>query len=162
MRKLECPGCGANLTLKDDDREFAFCEFCGAKILLDDYRSSQRITKHIIDEAELRRIEVEQENIKFKALEKQRSDILKRWDEEEFRLEREISNAKKNVNTCLWLCLVGIGIYALPFVWVKYNNLKNDYETKKTHRDYMRSLSVETFMQKIEAEQETEAVKKNQ
>ena len=154
MRKLECPGCGANLTLKDDNRDFAFCEFCGAKIMLDDHRSTQHITKHIIDEAQIKRIELEQENIKFKALEKQRDEIIERWDEEEFKLEREMSNAKHNVNTCLWLCLVGIGIYALPFCWVKYNNLKKDYETKKKHRDYMRTLSVETFMQKIEAEQE--------
>lgn len=155
MRKLECPGCGANLTLKDDNRDFAFCEFCGAKIMLDDHRSSQHITKHIIDEAQIKRIEAEQENMKFKALEKQRSEILERWDTEQFRDEAEIAKAKKNVNTCLWLCLVGIGIYALPFVWVKYNNLKNSYETKKKHRDYMRTLPIESFMEKIKEEQET-------
>lgn len=155
MRKLECPGCGANLELKDNSREFAFCEFCGAKIMFDDYRSSQHITKHIIDEAEIKRIEAEKENMKFQELQSRRSEILKQWDSEQFRAEAEIARTKKNLNTSLWLCLLGIGIYIFPFFLIKLNNLKKDYETKKKHRDYMRTLSVETFMQKIESEQET-------
>lgn len=64
MRKLECPSCGANLELKEDNRDFAFCEFCGAKIMLDDYRS----THHIVDEARLKEAETEQ-MIKLKQLE---------------------------------------------------------------------------------------------
>ena len=31
---LKCPGCDANLQL-DDGREFAFCQFCGIKIMMD-------------------------------------------------------------------------------------------------------------------------------
>lgn len=56
MRKLECPSCGANLELKEDNRDFAFCEFCGAKITLDDFRS----THHVVDEARLKEAETEQ------------------------------------------------------------------------------------------------------
>lgn len=105
MRKLECPGCGANLELKEDNRDFAFCEYCGAKIMLDDYRSSQHITKHIIDEAQLRRIEAEQENMEFQARQSQRSDILKQWDAEQAEAERNIEQAKSNLHLCLWLCV---------------------------------------------------------
>lgn len=64
MRKLECPGCGANLELKEDDRDFAFCEYCGAKIMLDDYRSTHRI----VDEARLKEAETDQV-IKLKQME---------------------------------------------------------------------------------------------
>ena len=56
MRKLECPGCGANLELKEDNRDFAFCEYCGAKITFDDFRS----THHYVDEARLVEAETEQ------------------------------------------------------------------------------------------------------
>lgn len=31
LKALICPQCGANLQL-DDNREFGFCEFCGAKV----------------------------------------------------------------------------------------------------------------------------------
>ena len=31
---VDCPSCGANLTF-DDSREFAFCEYCGSKIVQD-------------------------------------------------------------------------------------------------------------------------------
>ena len=48
MQKCKCPSCGAELMFRDD-REFAFCEYCGSKLLLDDYRETHRY----IDEAEL-------------------------------------------------------------------------------------------------------------
>lgn len=95
MRKLECPGCGANLTLQDDNREFAFCEFCGAKITLDDYRSSY----HVVDEARLKEAETEQ-MIRKKQLE---------WAE-----KQEVENEKKKrlkIKTTLILgaiCVVSI------------------------------------------------------
>ena len=52
MRECVCPNCNANLSIHNTNRDFAFCEFCGAKIMLDDYR----ITQHIINEAQLRRV----------------------------------------------------------------------------------------------------------
>lgn len=64
MRTLKCTNCNANLTIQDDNRDFAFCEFCGTKIMLDDYRSTHRI----VDEAKIKQAEVERE-IKLKELE---------------------------------------------------------------------------------------------
>lgn len=55
MRSAMCPSCGANVIIKKDNREFCFCEYCGAKILLDDYRSTHRV----VDEAKLKQIESE-------------------------------------------------------------------------------------------------------
>ena len=59
MRKFKCPDCGATLSIKDDDREFAFCEYCGSKILMDDYRSTHRI----VDEAKIREADVREKEI---------------------------------------------------------------------------------------------------
>ena len=73
MRKLECPGCGASLELKEDNRDFAFCEYCGAKITLDDYRSIHRI----VDEAQLKHEETQQ-MIKLKQFE-----VLNEYKEQE-------------------------------------------------------------------------------
>ena len=46
-RTVKCPGCGADLTVKDGNRDFMFCEFCGTKIRLDDYQETHRF----VDEA---------------------------------------------------------------------------------------------------------------
>ena len=53
---VKCSNCGANIELKDEQREFCFCEYCGSKILLDDYR----ITNHIVDEARIKEAEAYQ------------------------------------------------------------------------------------------------------
>ena len=52
-RMVKCPGCGADLTVKDDNRDFMFCEFCGTKIRLDDYQETHRF----VDEAKVRRVD---------------------------------------------------------------------------------------------------------
>ena len=59
------------------------------------------------------------------------------------------------------VCLVGIGIYALPFVYVKYNNLQKDYQTKKSHRDYLRTLSTDEFFQQLKADRKAEMTNSN-
>lgn len=63
MRTCKCPNCNATLTIEDESRDFAFCQYCGAKIMLDDYRSTQRI----VDEAKIKQIEYERE-IRLKEL----------------------------------------------------------------------------------------------
>ncbi|WP_303788010.1 hypothetical protein [Ruminococcus flavefaciens] len=64
MRTLKCTNCNASLSIQDDNRDFAFCEYCGNKIMLDDYRSTQRI----VDEAKRKQAETEKE-ITMKQLE---------------------------------------------------------------------------------------------
>lgn len=61
MKTFKCPSCDANLTFSDD-REFGFCEYCGTKILLEDYRVTQRI----IDEAKIKEAEVHEKELEFK------------------------------------------------------------------------------------------------
>jgi DNA-directed RNA polymerase subunit RPC12/RpoP len=55
MRACKCPNCGANLSFDDTSRDYAFCEYCGAKIDLMDKRTYH--TEHIIDEAKIKNAE---------------------------------------------------------------------------------------------------------
>ena len=56
-RTVKCPSCGAELTVKDDNRDFMFCEFCGTKVRLDDYQE----THGYVNEAEVQRVKAEKE-----------------------------------------------------------------------------------------------------
>jgi acetyl-CoA carboxylase beta subunit len=48
-RTVKCPSCGAELTVKDENRDFMFCEYCGTKVRLDDYQETHRF----VDEARI-------------------------------------------------------------------------------------------------------------
>ena len=79
MRACICPNCKANLCFDENNhREFMYCEFCGAKVLLDDYRSSH----HIVDEAKIKQAETDR-IIKLKKLE------MEQQEKEYQRLEKE-------------------------------------------------------------------------
>lgn len=56
-RTVKCPSCGADLTVRDDNRDFMFCEFCGTKVRLDDYQETHRY----VNEAEVQRVKAEKE-----------------------------------------------------------------------------------------------------
>ena len=148
MRVCACPSCGAELSILNTNREFAFCEYCGAKIMLDDLR----ITEKIIDVAQLKRIEFDQQSRDIAAQQQQRSDIYSQWDAEQKNDELEIEKAKSQLHTCILLCFVVIGFYALPFFAVKYSNLKKEFAQKKARRNLMRSLPLERFFQEMEHE----------
>ena len=64
MKIHNCPNCNATLDLEVNNREFAFCQYCGTKILLDDYRSTHRF----VDEARIKEAELECQ-IRLKELE---------------------------------------------------------------------------------------------
>ena len=63
-RTVKCPGCGADLTVKDDNRDFMFCEYCGTKVRLDDYQETHRY----VNEAEVKKVEAARE-IELKKME---------------------------------------------------------------------------------------------
>lgn len=74
-RTVKCPSCGAELTAKDDNRDFMFCEFCGTKVRLDDYQETHRY----VNEAEVQRVKAEKE-LELKRMEmeeKKRKDDIK-------------------------------------------------------------------------------------
>jgi tRNA(Ile2) C34 agmatinyltransferase TiaS len=74
-RTVKCPSCGAELTVKDDNRDFMFCEFCGTKVRLDDYQETHRY----VNEAEVQRVKAEKEL----ELKKMEFEERKRHEEDE-------------------------------------------------------------------------------
>lgn len=56
-RTVKCPGCGADLTVKEGNRDFMFCEYCGTKVRLDDYQETHRY----VNEAEVKKVEADRE-----------------------------------------------------------------------------------------------------
>ena len=70
-RTVKCPGCGADLTVKDENRDFMFCEYCGTKVRLDDYQETHRY----VDEARIKEAELEMKKLEVE--EKKRRDERK-------------------------------------------------------------------------------------
>lgn len=96
-RTVKCPSCGAELTVKDDNRDFMFCEFCGTKVRLDDYQETHRY----VNEAEVQRVKAEKE------LE------LKRMEMEEKRIQEAKNEEKKVPSLLLLLILIPLIGYML-------------------------------------------------
>lgn len=95
MRTYKCPNCNAQLSF-DDSREFAFCQYCGAKIMLDDYRATYRV----VDEARIHETETN------------RVIRLKELEIEEKKREREHKEEK-----WFWICWsIGIGVSFLTLL----------------------------------------------
>lgn len=66
---LKCPECNAPLKV-DPNREFIYCEYCGAKILLDKEEKVSRT----IDEAEVRKAEA-QEKIRIEEIKADQNEL---------------------------------------------------------------------------------------
>nr|DAV74292.1 MAG TPA: 24-sterol C-methyltransferase [Caudoviricetes sp.] len=97
-RTVKCPSCGGELTVKDENRDFMFCEYCGTKVMLDDYRETHRF----VDEARI------QESKDAKELE------LKKMEQERWRAEdRDKSMASfLKVMGLIIAALILYGIYS--------------------------------------------------
>lgn len=79
-RTVKCPSCGAELAIKDESRDFMFCEYCGTKVRLDDYQETHRF----VDEAKVRRVDA------FKDI------TMKGMELHEKKQEQEREEAEKN------------------------------------------------------------------
>lgn len=93
-RTVKCPGCGADLTVKDDNRDFMFCEFCGTKIRLDDYQETHRF----VDEARI------QESKDAKELR------IKEMEFEERKRKEDLKSAFAIIKVSLGITLGGLGL----------------------------------------------------
>ena len=99
MRACFCPNCGASLKFEDDNRDFGFCQFCGAKIMLDDYRSTHRV----VDEA---RIHEDETNRMIKMREMEMAE--KEWEELKEKHDHKHKIALKAY--CIEVCALIISI----------------------------------------------------
>ena len=107
MKKCTCPNCGANLSIKTNDRDFAFCQYCGTKIMLDDYRATHRI----IDEAQIKKAENEHA-IRLKELEIEESKHTQR-------------SKTAQVITVIWILLSVFVLLSCIIRWAILNDLEN-------------------------------------
>ena len=99
MRTCNCPNCNAKLTIDDENRDFAFCQYCGEKILLDDYRATHRV----IDEAKIKQAEVELE-IRLKELKIKETQMNQK-------------NQLRKVLTYVWIGSIFAVALLCLFVW---------------------------------------------
>ena len=75
---VKCPNCGADLSLEEGRTNY-FCQYCGAPIHLDDESTKIRITQHYVDEAEVRRVELEKQ--KYEDIRKNEIDLKQKKEE---------------------------------------------------------------------------------
>ncbi len=122
MRACFCPNCGASLNFDDNNRDFGFCQFCGAKIILDDYRSTHRV----VDEARIHEDETNR-MIRLRELEiQEREREQARIDEERSRQaeqEREKIEQRKYKKQIFILFMISL----LSFVIFIILGLKEEY-----------------------------------
>lgn len=91
MRACQCPNCSAQISL-DDSCEFGFCQYCGTKIMLDDFRSTHRV----VDEARIRETETD------------RIIRLKELELEEKEAERSRKSRKNAYIIAIIMVIVGV------------------------------------------------------
>ena len=114
--KLECPKCGANLSVEEGHKQF-FCSYCGAKILLDN--DNEFVIRHI-DEADVKRVEYERV-VKLREL-----DIEQQAAEE--RKQARIKKKKRQrvitlgliVLTVLFFLLININENFIPLFLISF------------------------------------------
>lgn len=63
---LKCPECGATLQVEEDCKE-CFCSYFGNRVIVqNDNEKTVNINKHIVDEAEIKRVENEAKTNDYK------------------------------------------------------------------------------------------------
>lgn len=96
-RTVKCPSCGGELIIKDESRDFMFCEYCGTKVRLDDYQETHRF----VDEARI------QESKDAKELR------IKEMEFEERQQKEDMANTFKVLK---WMMILGAACMALLII----------------------------------------------
>lgn len=102
---LNCPNCGGRIQPPAGAKN-TFCPYCGSALAIDDGEITVHIHQHTYDEAELRRIELEEEHRKQEKLEQRERDA------EAKRLENQYSHRKKRWRITLVSSIVLIVVFA--------------------------------------------------
>ncbi len=117
MISLKCPECGADISVEEGHKQ-CFCQYCGAKIILDDGNTTH--TYHKVDEARIKEAEVDK-LIRLKELEIKQKELAN--IEKNKSLKIKISASLGIFSLALFLIGVfgtkisGDGINS-PFIWV--------------------------------------------
>lgn len=105
----KCTSCGADLTL-DDSREFAFCQYCGNKMLMSEIKKTIHTTI-IHDEAEILRAQTEAKEADLKA---KQAEI----NEKRIRKKEKAKRIKLIFKIILSIAII-VGGYILVSNWFK-------------------------------------------
>lgn len=124
MRACFCPNCGASLKFEDDNRDFGFCQFCGAKIMLDDYRSTHRV----VDEARIHEDETNR-MIKMREMEAAVQERKQKHEEELQRLQNENVHRQKIAKLNFFTSII-ISIFSLILIIIGVCLFQSTYENK--------------------------------
>ena len=111
MISLKCPECRADLSVEDDRKE-CVCQYCGAKILIDDGATAHTYRK--IDEARIKEAEV-----RFRELEMQEKwrEMEEKRREMENELERKAVESRKKIR----MALAFIGVFMILVSLVSFS-----------------------------------------
>lgn len=134
MKKHVCPNCNATMDFEISNREFVFCQYCGTKIMLDDYRSTHRV----VDEARIKEAEIKAQ-IRLKELEiarlKQEAKEKSKWFKVKISIVLGIigtlmmiigyglGSLSNNPDSSFYmLSLIGLfPVMAIPLIWLTGN-----------------------------------------
>lgn len=108
-----CPECGGQIQIPPDI-DTAYCTYCGTKIFVDD--GSKTIHIHNYDEAELRRIEIEEQRRKEEKAEREERERQARIEAE--RHSEELARYKKKWRTVLvsTIAFVLVSVYIVDLL----------------------------------------------
>ena len=99
---LKCPECNATLSV-EGDRKYCFCQYCGAKILIDDGSTTHTYRK--VDEARIREADI-QENIRLREL---------MLEEKKFAAKERMKAIK--IKLSIILAVLAIGLIAIESIF---------------------------------------------
>lgn len=137
---MKCPDCGGKLDFDLTGREFVFCPYCGTQLHVNNGTVNIKITKHIIDEAEVIRANKDapltgfQQNInkyneeytnrvetKLKAkIERDKLSLERKIKEKDMQLEIQQKNMEylKGITPTLIILLLFMAIICITLIFV--------------------------------------------
>lgn len=105
MYVCNCPNCNANITIDDGSSDSVFCQYCGTKIVLDNYRSTHRV----VDEAKIKQAEIERE-IRLRELNIKEAQIKQK-------------NQIRRILTYIWIGAAFVVALLCSIIWMIKGNL---------------------------------------
>ena len=117
MISLKCPECRADLSIEDGCKE-CFCQFCGAKILIDDGSTTHTYRK--IDEARIKEAEIRLRELEIEEKERALENELERKAMEsrkKIRIALVVIGLSLFLVEMLVLCVSGRSLSGIGFLW---------------------------------------------
>lgn len=112
VSSLNCPNCGGKIQLTAGTKS-AYCPYCGSNLAIDNGEITMHVYNHTYDEAELRRIELEEEHRRQDRFDREQRE--RAAAEESRRLESEYASRKRKWRIALILSLVLVVVFVAVY-----------------------------------------------